>query len=178
MITARCFTLCLLLAASPAALAECQVTASQPSLSYGRMSPAERQLQAKETISLMAKQVVVHAVCDTPSRIRLFIGSRTARGTQFSFGDQGSMKVTASNAVLDDRSVRLSKVLNGSDAITDAGLPSVALSVNDGLAFIDSGEETATQVSVTLTVEPEFKKEPITDTTEYAGHLRVRVEAQ
>lgn len=178
MKTARYVPLFLLLAMSTSALAECNVTASQQSLSYGRLSPAERQLQGKDNITLMEKQVVVRAVCDTPSRVRLYIGSRSANGNQFGFGNNGSMKVTVANAYLDDRSVRLSKVHGEGDAVTDSGQASMPLSVNDGLAFVDNGEQPASQVSVTLTVEPTFKNEAITDTTDYTGHLRIRVEAQ
>ena len=177
MRSALCLTLCLL-AASHQALAECQVTTSQPRLAYGRVSPAERQLQATDKITLSEKQVLIHAVCDTPSRIRLFISSRSANGNQFGFGSQGTMKVIASQALANDRSVKLSKVHSGGDAVTDAGQSSVSLSVNDGLVFMDGTEVLASQASVTLTVTPEFKNEAITDTTEYAGHLRVRVEAQ
>lgn len=172
------YSLCLMLFTSSLALADCQITASQPSLSYGRMSPAERQLQGSQKITLTEKQVVVRAVCDTPSRIRLFVSSGLANGNQFGFGSRGAMKVMASQAILDDRSVRLSKVSAGDEAITDAGQSSFSLNVNDGLAFIDSGERTASQASVTLTVTPQFENEAITDTTRYAGNIRVRVEAQ
>lgn len=174
---ALCLTLCLLVASNQA-MAECQVTASQPKLAYGWISPAERQMLATDKITLMEKRVVLHAICNTPSRIRLFISSHSANGSQFSFGSQGAMQVTASQAFLDNRSVKLSKVHTSSDAVVEAGQSSVSLSVNDGLAFVDGSEITASQASVILTVTPEFKNEAITDTTEYTGHIRVRVEAQ
>jgi hypothetical protein len=173
-----CFSLGLMLLTSSLAMAECQVTASQPNLSYGRLSPAERQLQESHKITLAEKQVVIRAVCDAPSRIRLFVSSSTATGNQFGFGSRGAMKVTAGQAFLDDHAVRLSKVGSNDSAITDGGQASVTLGVNEGLAFIDGGERQASQASVTLTIIPQFENAAITDTTRYAGNIRVRVEAQ
>lgn len=178
MRTQLCLSLCLMLLAPQMVLADCQITASQSSLSYGRLSPAERQLQGSSKITLTEKQVVVRAVCDTPSRIRLFVSSATTAGNQFGFGSRGTMNVTASQASLDDRAVRLSKVQTDDGAVTDAGQSAVTLAANDGLAFIDGGEKPASQASVTLTVTPQFENEAITDTTRYAGNIRVRVEAQ
>lgn len=173
-----CVSLALLLACPNLVLAECQLTASQQNLAYGKMSPAERQSQKTTKITLAAKKVVVQVTCDTPSRIRLFISSHLPSGDRFGFGTRGTMNISAINGYLDDRAVKLSKVRTAIDAVSDAGQSSVTLAVNDGLAFVDGSELSGRQATVIFSVIPSFEKEPITDSTAYTGHLNIRVEAQ
>lgn len=162
---------------SAQAMADCQLLQSQQQLSYGRLSAADRQTQGQR-VQLPEKQVVLNITCDAPQRIRLFTGSTTAEGGKFGFGDQGEMTVTAADAVVDNKSVRLVAVHAGDATQVATGTEKVTAHLNQGIAFVDGTELRVKTASVTLTIKPEFKSGSLTDRTLYRGNLRVRMEAQ
>lgn len=163
-----------LLISSSQVLAECTLLQNHQSLSYGRLSAAERQAQG-DIIDLPEKQIVINITCDEPQQIRLFTGTTSPKGGQFGFGNDGVMTVTASQAIVDDNSVRLAVVHAGDASQITNGSQEITSKVNQGIAFVNGKELRGKAASVTLTLKPRFKNGDITDKTTWRGNLRVRM---
>lgn len=167
-----------MVACSAQAMADCQLISSQTNITYGRLSAAERQIHGSNAIELPEKQITLNVTCDVPQRIRLFVGSSTPAGSAFGFGEQGSMSITAENAVVDNDNVRLAVVQKGDATVSASGTSHVALNLNQGIAFIDGQELVGKTASLTLKVIPQFKSGPVTERATYRGNIQVKVEAQ
>lgn len=88
------------------------------------------------------------------------------------------MTVTASQAIVDDNSVRLAVVHAGDASQITNGSQEITPQVNQGIAFVNGQELKGKAASVTLTIKPRFKNGSITDKTTWRGNLRVRMVTQ
>lgn len=167
--------LLLMLALPFSALSECQLVTSQQSVSYGTLSAAERQVAQVE---LPERNLQLTVNCDKPQRVRLFFGSALSQNNEFAFGSQGKMKVTAMKAMVDNREVLLAPVKLPESAITTAGMTKMAVTLNEGAAFVSGDEVRGQHFSLTLAVSSHFKNQSVTEKVKYRGNLQIRVDAQ
>lgn len=167
-----------LLTLSLSSWADCELTSSQQSVSYGRVSAAERQLAKENALNLPEKKIVINVLCDEPKRIRLMIGSVLPGSENFLLGDGGEMKVFASDALLDDRPVRIAAIQHGEAMPASTGQERQQVTLNQGLAFINGTEARGKTASVTLTVQSQLKPKTITERTTWRGNLNITLETQ
>lgn len=158
--------------------AECQLSASQQQISYGRVSAAERQLAPDQQLSLPEKNIIINVLCDQPQRMRLITGSTSSGGGNFMLGQGGEMQVIAASAYVDDRPVQLALVQSADASPASAGQLQQAITPNQGLAFIDGSEVSGKTASVTLTVHSRLNQATISEKTTWRGNLNVKLETQ
>lgn len=166
-----------LLALPASSLADCQLTASQQNISYGRISASERQLANDHVLTLPEKKIVINVVCDEPQRMRLVIGSTLSGGSKFTLGDGGEMQVIAASAYVDDRPVRIASVQSADDTPASGGQEQQEITPNQGMAFINGTEMRGQTVSVTLMVHSRLKPAVISEQTTWRGNLNIKLEA-
>jgi len=157
---------------------ECQLMASQQTVSYGTLSAAERQAAKEQDVELPERHLQLTVNCDKSQRVRLFFSSSLPKNNAFAFGSEGRMKVTAMNAVVDDREVLLTPVRLPESAITNAGNNRMAVTLDEGAAFVAGDEVSGQHFSLTLAVSSYFKNQPVTEKMTYRGNLQIRVDAQ
>ena len=166
------------LAAPISGWADCQIFASQQKVSWSKLSAAERQQAQGQAITLPEKQIQVQVVCTAPQRIRLFVSSDLAQNDTFALGPYGEMHIVASDAHVDDKSVRLAPV-NGSEAISASGGSETAdVALNQTLAFMDGQEVAGKTASVTFTIKSKVQPGSITEKTTWHGNLKIKMEAR
>lgn len=167
-----------LLAAPVSSWADCQLNASQQSVSYGRVSAAERQLANDGALTLPEKTVVINVLCDEPQRMRLMVGSSLPGSDRFTLGEAGEMQVMAASAYVDDRPVRIAVVPHADAAPASGGQAQQEVTLNQGLAFVDGAELRGKTASVSLTVHSRLKPTAIGEKTTWRGNLNLKLEAQ
>lgn len=87
------------------------------------------------------------------------------------------MTVTASQAIVDDNSVRLAVVHAGDASQITNGSQEITPQVNQGIAFVNGQELKGKAASVTLTIKPRFKMD-LSPIKQRRGNLRVRMVTQ
>lgn len=158
--------------------AKCQLTASQQKISYGRVSPAERQLAQNGVLALPEKNIVINVLCDEPQRIRLMTGSSLPGNGRFALGDEGEMQIVATSARVDDRPVHIATVQSADAAPASGGHEQQEIVLNQGLAFMDGAEVRGKTASVTLVIHSRLKQTSISEKTTWHGNLNIRLETQ
>lgn len=158
--------------------AECQIFASQQKVTWSKVSPAERQHARGQDISLPEKQIQVQVVCSEPHRIRLFPGSDLTQSGTFSLGSNGEMRIIASHARVDDKSVRIAPVTMTDDAPYSTGSETINIAPDEGLALMDGREVYGKTASLTLTVQSKIKPGAIIEKTTWRGNLKIRMDVQ
>lgn len=158
--------------------AECQIFASQQKVTWSTMSAAERQQAKGQAISLPEKQIQVRVICREPHRIRLFPGSDLQQSGTFSLGSNGEMRITASHARVDDKSVRIAPVQLSDATPPSVGSETLVMTPEQGLAFMDGHEVYGKTASLTLTVLSKIKPGTLTERTTWRGNLNIRMDVQ
>ncbi|MBZ0058092.1 hypothetical protein [Leclercia barmai] len=167
-----------LLAISGRGWAECQIFASQQKVSWGNLSPAERQQVKGPLLSLPEKQFQVRVVCSEPQRIRLFPGSDRVQNGTFALGADGEMQIVASHALVDDKPVRLAPV-NLADVLPHSSdSENLAILPHQGLAFMDGSETYGKTATVTFTVRSAIKPGAIVERTIWRGNLKIKMDVR
>ncbi|MFK3709983.1 hypothetical protein [Leclercia adecarboxylata] len=167
-----------LLAVPVQSWADCQIIASQQKIAYSRLSAAERQQAGGQPVTLPEKQIQIQVVCSEPQRIRLFVGSNLPQNGTFSLGSEGEMQVTATNAFVDDQSVRLAPVQLNDALPRTGGSAKLDVALNQGLAFVHGEEIRGKTASVSLLVASTIKPGSITDRTTWRGNLNIKLDVQ
>lgn len=170
--------LLMLLVFSFSVRSECQLIASQHSVSYGSLRAAERQAAGNKPVELPEKYLQIAVNCDKPQRVRLFFSSDLPQNNTFAFGQQGQMLITAMKATVDDREVLLAPVRTPDSALSSSGAQQLPITLNEGIAFVSGNEVEGKNMSFTVAVSAHFKNQSITENVKHRGNVRIKVEAQ
>lgn len=167
-----------MLAAPACGWAECQIFTSQQKVTWSNVSPAERQQANGQRLSLPEKQIQVQVVCREPQRIRLFPASDSPQNGSFALGPTGEMRITASQAYVDDKPVRIAPVAMHDAAPRSSGSDTFVITPNQGLALMDGTEVHGKTASVTLTVQSTIRPGSLIERTTWRGNLKIRMDVQ
>ncbi len=165
-----------------AARAECDVTVSETTVDYGKLSNSELTSHRGGVYTLDEREVRVNAVCSEPQEMALFISDDSGQ-RRFRFGDSGDIVISAQQAVLDGKPVDLGKTLtHGSfEPKQERNRKKLLVLNNDGLLPVRNGEvPVGQQFSVLLRIRPALKPEQQhpQDEEDLLANLTVQVESQ
>lgn len=122
---------------------DCQVTGSQSHVDFGELNRPSRS-------KMLPRQISMVVSCRYSQHMLIRIDGENEKG-DFSWEDGGHLRITLSNARLDNRSVSLRP-----DAVASGQHPLV-LKAAPGMRFLPDGEQTSGRLlTFDVTVEPEL----------------------
>ncbi|MBI0278588.1 hypothetical protein I6H07_22915 (plasmid) [Hafnia alvei] len=165
---------------------DCQLYSSQQRVDYGRITTDSLQdtlpaIGAKASSggqgSLMERTLTITVNCKTATHLRLFFDSMSSQGTQFLFGNKGTMMVEISQAQMDSQSVRMVKLRRGGAAL-GAGRALVHVKPEEGIAFVNQGEVKGMALSLQMRIRPDVAIKDVTarDKKVLGGNIRIALE--
>lgn len=164
------------------ARAECDVTVSDTTVDYGKLSNSEVTSQRGGVYTLDEREVRVNAICSEPQAMAIFISDDSGQ-RRFRFGDSGDILISAQQAVLDGKPVDLGKTLTHGSFVLKQERNRKKLLVlnNDGLLPVHNGEvPVGQQFSVLLHIRPALKpqQQHPQDEEDLLANLTVQIESQ
>ncbi|CAM4022251.1 MULTISPECIES: hypothetical protein [Lelliottia] len=165
-----------------AARAECDVSVSETTVDYGKLSNSEISSHRGGMYSLDEREVRVNAICSEPQTMALFI-SDTSGFRRFRFGSAGVLVISAQQGLLDGRSVDLGKTLTHGSFTPNQERNRRKLLVlnNDGLLPVRNGEvQIGQQFSFLLHIHPVLKPglHSAQDEEDLLTNLGIQLESQ
>lgn len=165
-----------------AARAECNVSVSDTTVDYGKLSNSEITRHRSGVYTLDEREVRINAVCSEPQAMALFISDDSGL-RRFRFGDNGDILISAQQAVLDGKPVDLGKTLIHGSFVPKQERNRRKLLVlnNDGLLPVRNGEvPLGQQFSVLLHIRPALKPgmQHPQDEEDLLANLTVQIESQ
>lgn len=168
---------------------ECQLTATQNNVVYGKVDRRQRVEYTGSDITLSGivlpeRRITLTVDCTSPHYVRLFINgiSLPYKGRQFfSFGQQGVMKVSAASALADNRAAGLLLINKGESRRKGNGDAQQKITPGAGIAFMQNTHEKAmTHLTVQLLVNPFIIGNDLNpaETEMLSSDLRVSLDAQ
>lgn len=165
-----------------AARAECDVTVSENTVDYGKLSHSDISSHRGDVYTLDEREVRVNAVCSEPQAMALFISDDSGL-RRFRFGDTGDILISAQQAVLDGKPVDLGKTLTHGSfmAKKNRNTKKVLVLNHDGLLPVRNGEvPVGQQLSLLLHIQPVLKpglQHPL-DEDDLLANLTIQLESQ
>jgi len=161
--------------------AECDVTVSENTVDYGKLSHSDISHHRGEMYALDEREVRVNAICSEPRTMAIFISDDSGL-KRFQFGDNGDILVSAQQGVLDGKPVDLGKTLT-QGSFTPAGRHKRKMVIlnNDGLLPVRNGEvAVGQQFSFLLHLRPALKSggHSAHDEEDLLANLFIRLENQ
>lgn len=161
---------------------ECNVSVSDTTVDYGRLSHNEITSHRGGVYTLDEREVRVNAVCSEPQTMALFISDDSGL-RRFRFGNNGDILISAHQAVLDGKPVDLGKTLTHGTFVPkqERNRKKVVVLNNDGLLPVRNGEvPVGQQFSVLLHIRPALKEgeQSAQDETNLLTNLTVQLESQ
>lgn len=171
-----------LLVASPVILAstsDCQITISNPTIDYGRISQGELQDTHQGWADFEKREVQLNVSCASSRRIALLIAGEKEK-TGFRFGsNSGHIDISMNEATLDGKAVGLSPVDNA-DVLTVSQPSASKIMLGSGSCISPASgvnRLAGKQFSATLTLSPsvQYKSQRVADETELISRVSVNV---
>lgn len=165
-----------------AARAECDVTVSDTTVDYGKLSNNDITSHRGGVYTLDEREVRVNAICSEPQAIALFVSDDSGK-RRFRFGDNGDILISAQQAVLDGKPVDLGKTLTHGSFVPkqERNRKKIVVLNNDGLLPVRNGEvPDGQQFSVLLHIRPALKSERQhpQDEEDLLANLTVQIESK
>lgn len=162
--------------------AECNVTVSENTVDYGKLSSSEVSAHRGDRYILDEREVRVNAFCSEPQSIAIFVGDGSGL-KRFQFGNAGDVLVTAQQGLLDGRPVDLGKTLTQGSFMPKQGRnrKNVLVLNNEGLLPVRNGEvPVGQQFSFILHLRPMLKagQHSAQDEDNLLSTLRLQLEHQ
>lgn len=165
---------------APLVQADCQVSLSQPTVSYGKIRVSDIANKNKQWNNLSQRQVTLTAYCPDAQKMALFFDGKAGEQKLFTFGDNSRLLVVASDATLDGNPVQLNR-------ISDAGVfipngqqaDKIAARAGEGIVPVSSGTVVSgKQFTMMLTIEPLLNHNDLSlrDSRDIDSNIQVRLE--
>jgi hypothetical protein len=103
------FASMILLFSARASSEECQVTFSQPVVSFGQLKPSDIAASQKNWNRMPAKEITANVFCPEPRVMALFVQSTAGVNGGVLFGQDGRLAIIADNMVVDGHACTLAK---------------------------------------------------------------------
>ncbi|MBW4241121.1 hypothetical protein JRY02_21165 [Enterobacter roggenkampii] len=135
---------------------ECQMTLSQPTVSFGRFKQDDIAASLKNWNRMPAKEVMINVFCPQPQVMALFMQSASGANGGVLFGQEGRLALAANNMTVDGRHYDLVKTTDRVKfTSSDSPKEHVFLKNNDGIiARQNATPVQGKQMSVTIKLIP------------------------
>ena len=169
-------------AISQAALADCQVTISQPEVNYGKIKRSDMTSTAQQWNALPERTVQLTVWCPQPQKMALFFEGNSGDKGAFVFGDQSAMMVVASQATLDGNAVSLNHTdSHGVFGINGETRDKQLVKAHQGLLPVRGDQVmSGQQFSMLLTLKPAMRKSELSvkDSHEMESNIQIQLETE
>lgn len=165
-----------------AARAECDVSVSDNTVDYGKLSNSDISSHRGGVYALDEREVRVNAICSEPQSMAIFISDDSGL-KRFRFGDSGDIVISAQQGLLDGRPVNLGKTLTHGSFTPkqERDRRKILVFNNDGLLPVRNGEvPVGQQFSFLLHIRPALKPglQSMKDEETLLSNLIIRLESQ